>query len=206
MIQATPEQVRQIAKEVLARPEFQEKPTLAQLFVTQLIDALRRLVEWSERNPELSRVLTIILAIVLAGLIAHIIYTVFREFTSLRKPGGEEAYRRRADPLEGVAEDWAEAFRLARMALDAGELYRGLWIAHRILLSVLDRMGQIKFVRWKTNTDYLQECGDAASVRATLFGLTAAYERVIYAHTDFDRVEAEKLVAQVEALAAEAVR
>src|SRR5262245_47861727 len=205
MIQATPEQVRQIANEVLARPEFQEKPTLAQLFVTQLIDALRRLVAWSDRNPELSRVLTIILAIVLAALIAHIIYTVFREFSSLRKPG-EQDYRRRADPLEGVAEDWAEAFRLARMALDAGELYRGLWIAHRILLSVLDRMGQIKFVRWKTNTDYLQECGDAASVRATLFGLTAAYERVIYAHTDFDRVEAEKLVAQVEALAAEAVR
>jgi hypothetical protein len=108
--------------------------------------------------------------------------------------------------LEGVAQNWSEAFQLAKTALDTGDLYRALWITHRILLSVLDRMGRIKFVRWKTNSDYLRECADTGEIGTTLSELSGAYERVIYAHTEFDRLQAIKLLAQVESLAAEARR
>jgi hypothetical protein len=106
--------------------------------------------------------------------------------------------------LEGVAENWNDAFKLARAAFDTGDLYRAIWITHRVLLSVLDRNGRIKFVRWKTNTDYIRECRDDGESAATLSELTSAYERVVYAHGQVDRARAIQLLEQVQELAARA--
>ncbi len=206
MIAATPEQIRQITDDVLARPEFSDKPTWSQLLMDQFLHWLENLAKWSARNPDAARLLTIALTVVLVLLIVHIVYTVVREFIGLRKPGSAAAQREPLRALEGVAQNWSEAFQLAKAALDSGDLYRALWITHRVLLSVLDRNGRIKFVRWKTNSDYLRECRDAGPVGATLSELTAAYERVVYAHTEFDRQQAVNLLTQVEALAAEAGR
>jgi len=167
---------------------------------------LRAIAEWSGQNPGLYKVLVVTLTIILAVLVIHIVYTVVREFASLRESSADERSRRSLGALEGVAENWTEAFRLAKAALDAGDLYRALWITHRILLSALDRMDRVKFARWKTNTDYIRECrgGDAAS--ETLAEVTAAYEKVVYAHHEFDRDQAARFVAKVEALAGEAAR
>src|SRR6266516_2946928 len=166
MIQAaTPEQVRQITQDVLARPEFRQNQTWTQFLLEKSFQWLRRLAEWSEQNPFLYKILVVILTVILAVLLIHIVYTVVREFASLRESSRDESGRRSLGALEGVAENWSEAFRLAKAALDAGDMYRALWITHRILLSALDRMDRVKFARWKTNTDYLRECrgGDAAS-------------------------------------------
>jgi hypothetical protein len=206
MTQATPEQVRQITQDVLARPEFLERPTWSQFLFERIGKWIRALIDWSSKNPDLSHVLTIVLTIVLVLLLAHIVYTVVREFFSVRKPYRGVGRGAPLGALEGVAENWNDAFRLAKSALDAGELYKALWIMHRVLLSVLDRMGEIKFVRWKTNTDYIRECPNDGRARTTLSEVTAAYERVIYAHDDIDRTIAVHLLAQVEALAGEASR
>jgi len=206
MIQgATPEQVRQITRDVLTQPEFQERFPWTQLVAEQIRRWLRELAAWSQGHPGSAKVLVVVLAIILVALLVHLAYTAVREFASLRKP----ANHRRGGPLpalDGVAENWGEAFQLARTALEAGNLYRAIWITHRILLSALDRMDRVKFARWKTNTDYIRECrgGDAAS--ETLAEVTAAYEKVVYAHHEFDRDQAARFVAKVEALAGEAAR
>jgi hypothetical protein len=204
MTAATPEEIRQIANDVLARPEFLERQTWTELLFDRILKWVGDLAQWSARNPDLSKLLTTILTIVLILMIAHIVYTMVREFTLLRKPGGGRPPQQRLRALEGVAENWNEAFRLARAALEGRDVYRAIWITHRVLLSVLDRMGWIKFVRWKTNTDYLHECRDNGDARATLRALTAAYDRVIYAHIDLGCAEAAQLLARVESLAAEA--
>lgn len=206
MTEATPEQVRQITHDVLSRPEFSDKTTWTQLVSGHVMRWLDSFARWSARNPDLARLLTFVLMGVLGLLIAHLIYVVVREFGSLRKTDRRTSHGHLPRALEGVAENWDDAFALARAALDASDLYRTLWITHRVLLSVLDHIGQIKFVRWKTNSDYLHECRDAGAAGATLSEVTAAYERVIYAHTEFDHQRARNLLAQVEALAVEAGR
>ena len=207
MIQgATPEQVRQITRDVLTRPEFQERFSWTQLVTKQIWRWLRELAAWSQAHPGSAKVVLVVLAMLLVALLVHLAYTAVREFASLRKAA---VNHRRGGPLpalDGVAENWGEAFQLARAALEAGNLYRAIWITHRILLSALDRMDRVKFARWKTNTDYLRECREADAASATLVEVTAAYERVIYAHDEFDRRQAARLLTQVEALAGEAAR
>jgi hypothetical protein len=175
-----------------------------QLLTGYIFDRLRDLARWSSRNPNLSKFAIIVLSVILLALIAHMVYTVASEFAAVRK---RDALGRHAKPLralEGIAENWSEAFTLARAALEAGDSYKGIWITHRVLLSVLDRMDRIKFVRWKTNTDYLRECDGSDDSGATLFELTSAYDRVVYAHAAFDRDRAVQLLSKVQALAARA--
>jgi hypothetical protein len=206
MIQVSPEQVRRIAGEILAGPEFSDRPTWTQLVLERVVHWLGSLVRWSAQNPDLSFALSIVLGVIVVVLVVHIVYTVVKEFVSLRTPGRAGPSRQVPQALEGVGQDCSDALQLARTALESGDLYRALWIAHRALLAVLDQVGRIKFNQWKTNSDYLRECRDGDVEARTLRELTAAYERVIYAHTEFDRVETVKLLARVEALAAEAGR
>lgn len=201
MIAQTPEEVRQITKDVLARPEFLSRPTWTQLLFDRVIQWLGEVARWSSRNPQLSKVLIAVLFVLLVLLIAHIVYTAAREFVSLRRADAGRRDDQSLRALEGIAESWNDAFRMAGEALNKGDLYRAIWITHRILLSVLDRIGQIRFVRWKTNSDYLRECSNQGEGAAALRELTNAYERVIYAHGDFDRVHARELLAKVQELA-----
>ncbi|HXF15481.1 MAG TPA: DUF4129 domain-containing protein [Burkholderiales bacterium] len=168
---------------------------------------LSKLSDWAGKHPSSARILIYVLGIVLIVLLAHIAYTVIGEFLSLRKRNAETDVRYRTLPaLEGVAENWSDAFVLAKAALQSGDLYRAMWITHRILLSVLDLREMVKFTRWKTNSDYIRECRAGDPAAATLREITAAYERVVYAHGDFDREQAARLVEQVEAFAGKEVR
>jgi hypothetical protein len=204
MTAQTPEQIRQITKAVLARPEFSPAMSWTDLVIQQIVQWLRELARWSGRNPDLARLLVIALTIILAVLIVHIAYTVIAEYVSLRKGADSQKRKQPLRALEGVAENWTDAFRLARAALDENDLYKAIWITHRILLSILDRSGSIRFARWKTNTDYIRECKDAGEIAATLSELTAAYECVVYAHDDLDRSLAAALLGKVQELAAKA--
>jgi len=204
MTASTPEQIRQITRDVLARPEFRPTTSWTEILFERLFEWLRELARWSGRNPHLTRVLIIVLSLVLLLLMAHIVYTLIREFSSLRKRDAHGVGPRTLRALEGIAENWTDAFKLANAALEAGDMYKSLWITHRVLLSVLDRMGLIKFVRWKTNRDYLGECKTSEEGADTLSALTSAYEHVIYAHGRFDNVYAAQLLARVQKLAVKA--
>jgi hypothetical protein len=81
-----------------------------------------------------------------------------------------------------------------------------MWITHRILLSVLDIRKVVRFTRWKTNSDYIRECQSSDAAADTLREITEVYERVIYAHGDFDKEQAARLVERVEAFASEVTR
>jgi hypothetical protein len=206
---ATPEKVREITQAVLKRREFQENPNgawLARLF-EGIVNWLKRVSEWSAKHPDSARILIIILGLILIALLAHIGYTVISEFIALRKRNASLDVRYHNLPaLEGVADNWNDAFVLARTALQSGDLYRAMWITHRILLSVLDIRKVVRFTRWKTNSDYIRECQSSDAAADTLREITEVYERVIYAHGDFDKEQAARLVERVEAFASEVTR
>jgi hypothetical protein len=163
--------------------------------------------EWSAKNPSAARILIIVLGIILIALLAHIGYTVISEFIALRKRNASLDVRYHNLPaLEGVADNWNDAFALAKTALQSGDLYRAMWITHRILLSVLDIRKAVRFTRWKTNSDYIRECQSGDAAADTLREITDAYERVVYAHGDFDKAQAARLVERVEAFASEVNR
>jgi hypothetical protein len=204
-----PEQIREITQTVLKRREFQEDSMGA--WIARALESVfkwfARLSDWAGRHPDSAKTLIYILGAVLILLVAHIAYTVIREFFSLRQRNTSLDLGGSSLPaLEGVADNWNDAFALARQALQAGDLYRTMWITHRILLSVLDIREVVRFARWKTNSDYIRECKANDSAAATLRDITEAYERVIYAHGDFDREQAARMVAQVEAFAGETTR
>ena len=203
----SPEQVRRVTQDVLSEPEFQKSYNWLQLAFDTFRKFLARVSEWAFNNPEMARVLIVVLSVILALLVAHIAYTVIREFTSMRRAGSSQTNRPRPlQALEGIASNWADAFQLAKVALDKGDLYRALWITHRVLLSALDRMDVLRFARWKTNRDYLKECRADHSASKTLADVSDAYERVVYAHGDIRREQAASLLSRVEALVQEAGR
>jgi hypothetical protein len=199
----SPEDVRRVTGEVLGRSEFQGDPVDALVggFFRWLLEELPR---WALANPLAARVLALVLTLVVLLLVAHIAYTLFREFSMLRervRSGGQGAGSHAA--LEEVgARDWPDALRMAREALEAGNLYRALWITHRCLLSVLDARGLVRFTRWKTNGDYLRECPEAAPASGILRRSTEAYERVVYAHGGIRPEDAEEILDRIEALTA----
>jgi len=207
MILAVPsEQVRDITQTILERREFQENSMNA--WFAKAYEAIHnwfnRLSDWSGRHPDSARILIYLLGAILVLLLAHIAYTVIREVMSLRQRDANADFGTTSmSALEGVADNWNDAFALARQALHAGDLYRTMWITHRILLSVLDLREVVRFARWKTNSDYIRECKSNDTAAATLRNITEAYERVVYAHGDFDREEAARMVAQVESFAGE---
>ena len=203
MIQSpSPEQVRQITESVLARPEFRPEPSPF-AWVERFLDWLfRDLPLWAAANPIVGKLLIVVLTIILIALLAHIGYLIVRENRNLKtEDPGSRAGTSSIEALAEIAPSWNQAVPLAREALEAGNLHRALWIAHRILLSTLDRMELVAFKRWKTNTDYLTECHDTGTAGGLLSDLTLAYERVIYAHDAFERERAARLLARVEALA-----
>ena len=108
--------------------------------------------------------------------------------------------------LEGIASNWADAFQLAKAALEAGDIYRALWITHRVLLSAMDRMDLLRFARWKTNRGYLRECRADHAAARTLADVSDAYERVVYAHHTIHSDQAASLLNRVEVLVEEASR
>jgi len=205
----SPEEVRKITQTVLARREFRDDPAqewIANAFL-RFTKWLSKVSEWSASHPNAAQIVIVVLGVVLFVLLAHIAYTIITEFLSLRKRDSSADLRHHTLPaLEGVADNWADAFALARASLQSGDVYQALWITHRILLSVLDIRKAVRFTRWKTNSDYLRECQPTDSASATLREVTDAYERVVYAHSNFDQEQAARLVERVEAFASEVKR
>jgi hypothetical protein len=205
--EVSPEHVRRVTEQVLSGQEFQKTISWSELAFRAFREFLGKVSEWAAENPDMATVLIYVLSAVLLLIVAHIAYTVISEFAAMRTSSTSQATRARPlQALEGIASNWADAFQLAKAALEAGDLYRALWITHRVLLSALDRMDLLRFARWKTNRDYLRECRADHAASKTLADVSDAYERVVYAHNEINRDQAANLLNRVEALVQDASR
>ncbi|MFM7201870.1 MAG: DUF4129 domain-containing protein [Myxococcota bacterium] len=180
-----PARIRAAVNETLARPEFPpELEAPVRSFFERLGEWLQTMFAgislWSAANPVPAWIVFCILLLLLIAIIVHLIYTLSGGFNL-----GVKAARRTSpaswEILEGEGRSWAEGLMRAREALERGEHRRALWIAHRVLLGLLDERGLIHFAGHKTNQVYLQECERTAAPYPLLQALTELYEQAVYA-------------------------
>ena len=203
----SPEDIREATRAVLDRPEFAEPARWHQTLLDILFaikEWLDRLAGWSESHPALARALFILAVIVLLACLAHVLYLALADTLPFRGRRADEAGRKaRWEILEGAASDWREALQLARAKLAEGDLKRAVWIAHRVLLGLLDEQGALHFAGWKTNSHYLRECAPAHPWHRTFAELTELYEEAVYASRPISADHVEASVAQIDRLCVE---
>ncbi len=198
----TPERIRDATQAVLARAEFAE-PSRWYEIVIEALNAIKRwldsLGQWSEANPALARVFFIIALLVLLACLAHLFYLALADVLPFqRKKNRADTRQTRWDILEGAATNWRDALKIAHGLLRDGNLRRAVWIAHRVLLGLLDQQGAIKFAGWKTNSHYLAECARNHPWYPTFAELTELYEGTVYANRSTPVDTAESLVVRVD--------
>src|SRR5882672_8337349 len=196
------EAIRAATREILDRPEFTEPSRWWQTFfemfkaIKEWLDALGA---WSEANPVLARVLFVIALLVLLVCLAHLLYLALADVLPFeRKKNSPTTRSNRWEVLQGTATNWHEALRMARDELKEGDVRRAVWIAHRVLLGLLDEQGAIKFAGWKTNSHYLGECARSRPWYTTFAELTELYEGTVYANRSASEDVAESLVVRVD--------
>jgi len=204
-----PEQIRETTNAVLARGEFAEPSRLHEMileFLQALKQWLDRLGSWTEAHPDLARVVFIAAIVLLLACLAHLTYLALADVLPFgrRRNQPARASSARWDILEGSAANWREALDLARAMLRQGNLRRAIWIAHRVLLGLLDEQGAIKFAGWKTNSHYLAECARQHPWRATFAELTELYEGAVYADRATAPDAAESLLMRLDGFCREA--
>jgi hypothetical protein len=205
-----PSTIREVTWEVLARAEFTEPSrwydTLFE-FIKTIKEWLDRLSAWSEANPTLARVCFALAILLLIACLVHLLYLALADLLpSARKQSTSKSSTAPIEILAGAANDWREALQLARQRLAENDLRRAIWIAHRVLLGLLDQQGAIKFAGWKTNTHYLGECAPSHPWYPTFSELTEIYERAVYARRGASAEIAEALLGRVDRLHSEACR
>lgn len=192
--------VREAVEQVLALPEFHgfsDAPWFLEL-LQRLKEWAQALGRWAQANPVEGWILFGFLLLVGLALLAHLLYVALGDALPGRRPSGTTARRPSWQVLEGTAGSWEEALAHARTALNIGDFRRAVWIAHRVLLGLMDEQGSLRFAAGKTNADYLGECDPSHPWRGILARLTAVYEQVVYAHRPAVPDALDGLVAQVE--------
>lgn len=198
------EAIRAATREILDRPEFAEPSRWRQTFF-EMLKAIKEWLDalgaWSEANPTLARVLFVMALLVLLVCLAHLLYLALADVLPFgRKKNSPTARSNRWEILQGTATNWHEALRMARDELKDGNVRRAVWIAHRVLLGLLDEQGAIKFAGWKTNSHYLGECARSHPGYAIFAELSDLYERAIYARLLPPADAAEALLVRVNHL------
>jgi len=202
-----PETIRNVARQIVNQPEYNEPwPWLEKLvaFGNMIKEWLNNLEAWSAANPQLARVLAIAIVILLLLLLSHLLFLAFGDLVPWKKNRGNlPARSSRWEILEGTATNWREATALALRLLQEGNLRRAVWIAHRVMLGLLDERGAIKFAGWKTNSHYLRECAASHPWYTTFAELSSVYERAVYAQRPTVTTAVESLVQRVDAMTKE---
>jgi len=203
-----PEKIREATRAVLDRAEFAE-PSRWHEYLIDMLTAIKewldKLGSWSEANPLLARILFIVALLLLLACLGHILYLALADVLPFhRKSANANGRPARWEILEGTATNWREALQLARAKLSEGDLRRATWIAHRVLLGLLDQQGAVQFAGWKTNTHYLRECAQAHPWHRTFTELTELYDQVVYASRNISADVVEALVLRVDRLCSEA--
>jgi hypothetical protein len=202
-----PEQIREATRAVLDRAEFAEPSRWHQTLYEILMaikEWLDKLGAWSEANPLLARALFIIALLLLLACLAHVLYLALADVLPFRRKSENGIGRAaRWEILDGAATNWRDALQLARAKLSEGDLRRATWIAHRVLLGLLDQQGAVRFAGWKTNSHYLRECAQAHPWHPTFAELTDIYDQVVYASRNISADVVEALVLRVDRMCGE---
>jgi len=202
-----PETIRNVTRQIINQPEFDEPwPWLEKLVAlgNMIKDWLNSLEAWAAANPQLARVLAILVVIFLLLLLIHLLYLAFGDLMPWKRSRSNPPARSsRWEILEGAATNWRDAAALALRLLQEGNLRRAVWIAHRVMLGLLDERGAIKFAGWKTNSYYLRECAASHPWYVTFAELTSVYERAVYAQQPTVAASIEHLVQRVDAMTKE---
>jgi Domain of unknown function (DUF4129) len=204
---APPETIRDVTTEVLSRPEFSGPSPWEQIVFT-LLRILGRWFDgialWSAQHPYLARTLAAVLFLAACACLAHLLYLSLGDRLRFgRKKNADPTRRSQWEILEGTAKTWQEALEVAYRMIRHGDFRRAIWIAHRVLLGLLDEQGAIRFAGWKTNSHYLCECARSHPWYSTFAELTEIYEQAIYAHRPALLSAVESLVARVDRLCQE---
>ncbi len=197
------EEVEAVTREILSRPEFQQGALedWVEYAGRLILNGLTSVADWAEAHPTLRWVVAALLVALLLLLVGHMLYTIGKGIPSgrgIRQLGLSRAGAWKI--LEGKARSWEEALQLARQELAGGNLYQAVWIGHRLLLGLLDQKGALRFLKWKTNSDYLKECTSKANGCRLLKDFTLAYDDVVYAHRRASRHRIEELLNQIDEL------
>jgi len=197
----SPEIIREATREILERPEFTEPSRWHEIFL-EMLNAIKEWLDalgaWSEANPVLARVLFVVALLILLACLAHLLYLALADVLPFgRKKDTTAARSTRWEILEGTATNWRDALQVARDMLKEGNVRRAVWIAHRVLLGLLDEQGAIKFAGWKTNSHYLGECARSHPWYPTFAELTELYENAVYASRRAPANTADALVSRV---------
>jgi hypothetical protein len=197
----SPQAIRDVADEILSRPEFAPASSWSESFARLLkrIDVwMRELGAWSLAHPVAARILVVLLVLMLIGLLIHLASQLLGDLLPARRSSVLKIPQRSMwTILEGAAHDWQEGIALAARALGEGQLRRAVWIAHRVLLGLLHEQGAIRFAGWKTNGAYLRECRKDHPWYPTLVDLTALYEQVVYGHHSVPAASIDALVQRI---------
>jgi hypothetical protein len=196
------ETIRDVTRQVLSQPEFRGPSSWEQILFT-LLQALGEwldgLASWSTQHPYLARTMTVVLILAALGCLAHLLYLALgNPLTFRRNKDADSTPRARWEMLEGTGKTWREALELARRMINEGDARRAVWIAHRVLLGLLDQQGALRFAGWKTNSHYLRECPRNHPWYSTFAELTEIYEQAIYAHRTALLSSVESLVVRVD--------
>jgi len=199
-----PATIREVTREVLDRAEFTEPSRLHESLL-KILNAIKEwlasLSAWSEANPMLARILFVLAVLLLLACLAHLLYLALADLLPFgRKRDSAATAPAHFEILEGAANDWREALQVARRMLAENNPRRAIWIAHRVLLGLLDQQGAIKFAGWKTNSHYLGECAQAHPWYPTFAELTEIYEKAVYARRNAPMDIAEALLLRVDRL------
>ncbi|MEE8587081.1 MAG: hypothetical protein V3T83_19745 [Acidobacteriota bacterium] len=195
------EKVESVTREVLSRSEFQQGvfEDWIEYAGSLLWNRLSSLADWAEAHPTLRWVVAALLVAQLLLLVGHMLYTIGKGIPSGRSIRQLGLSRAGAwEILDGKARSWEEALRVARRALAGGDLYQAVWIGHRLLLGLLDQKGALRFLKWKTNSDYLKECSSQADGYRLLRDFSQAYDDVVYAHREASSHGIEELLNQID--------
>lgn len=194
--------VRATTDEVLRRAEFHnlsDTPWFIEI-LSRAREWLLGFGRWANDHPAQGWVVVCILVLVLMALLAHLLYVALGDALPW---GGRNRPARSSQfawtVLEGAASSWRAGLERAQAALAAGDPRLAVWIAHRVLLGLLDEAGAIRFAAGKTNTDYLGECAESHPWREVLARLTGAYERIVYGHRDARLEPLSRLLDEVQA-------
>lgn len=203
-----PEKIREVTRAILERPEFTE-PSRWRESLVELLRAIKewldRLGSWAEAHPTLAKILFVVSLLLLLACLGHILYLALVDALPFRRKRDAVIGRAaRWEILQGAAANWREALDLAQAMIREGNTRRAIWIAHRVLLGLLDQQGAVQFAGWKTNSHYLCECAQSHPWYSTFIELTEIYDQIVYASRNISAEIVESLVLRVDRMCSEA--
>ena len=170
---ADPEQVREVTREILARPEFQPaQPTIVDRVLQAISDLIGRVFEALAGSGQGSIVGTIVVLVFVAGLALLVVWF---------------ARRVRPEPTRNIAVDAAigrtarDWLRDAETAEAAGRWREALRCRYRALLAELTGAGILEEVAGRTTGEYLSVVQrDLPAAAAPFADATRAFEVAWY--------------------------